>query len=176
MAKNKNKIHWFALSPYKQTLKDSKDTCEIFVEFAGTRQELKKLKAIIDIEGILAVVLVIAQGLLRIEGMQVAKYVLIPYILEIIAVFVFGLFVVRVSEKAEAMKLSVYNKTIKVRPVTCIALSIVAFAGLVGTIIYLCLYGFEGCTGARIVYILIKLAIIALGLFSFFEFKKYEWN
>ncbi len=144
--------------------------------FTGTEKELRTFKTSSLTACILLAVGAIAEGLMKIKSMQNAVYVLLPYMLEFLAVFIFTVRTVKLCNNAADMSYMTYVKTLDILPVLGVITATFTFAGLVGSVVFIAIYGFADCAAARVVYLFFKALNITAAFYSFFNLKKYDWE
>lgn len=175
--KNKNKkVPFFARPLYKESKAIEATYNDETYVFAGTKSELKEYRIISIISCIVAAALVIGQSALRIEGMQSTLYIIIPYMLEFLGTFLFVVFSINLMEHAPSMTKRKYAQTVKTLPIIEIIVAASALAGIIGSIIYLIINGFENCIAARIFYMILKAALLSLMIFMRLFLNKKEWQ
>ena len=176
MNNKKKKVPFFARPLYKESkAAEAAYNDETYI-FAGTKSELKEYRIISIISCVVAAALVIGQAALRIERMQSTLYIIIPYILELVSTFLFIVFSANLIEHAPSMTKRKYAQTVKTLPVIEIIVAACAMAGIIGSIIYLIINGFENCTAARIFYLILKIVLLLLMIFMKSFLNKKEWQ
>ncbi len=176
MQNKKYKPPFFARPLYKEIKSNEGVFDDETYFYAGSEKELKKFRIISIISCVLAAAIVLGEASLRIEAMQSTLYIIIPYMIEFIGVFLFIIFSLNLAEHAKKMSKKKYEQTIKSIPFYELIAGAGACAGIVGSIIYLIINGFEGCTVARLVYIIFKAILIAIMIFMFVFLGKNKWQ
>lgn len=174
MADKKKKTGFVSLPSYREQKKI--DKCNQYAVFAGDVTDLKTLRIERIMICVLLIASVVAQGFMRITGMQTSMLVVFPYAVEVALTALFCVRSFSLVEKAERMNLVIYNKTADLVPALSAVLAILALIGALGSVLYISKNGFDDARIARIVYIAMKVFDIAICIVSFLLMKKYKWD
>jgi len=138
--------------------------------------DYKKANLIISVFGILIALCVIGSGFVNAGGMNNSFYVIVPYVLEVICLFVVAWNTVRIVYAGKKVRAYIYEPAHDRIPDGAVALSVFSAAALTGSAVFTVLHGFEGKMLLCIVFWLLKVLTVCLGIAFYRCFKKLEWE
>lgn len=121
-----------------------------------------------------AAVCTVAAGCLNVGDADNTMYVLIPYMIEVIAAVAFVWSSVRLLLGGSVLRSYVFDQTVKRLPVLAAVLAFGAAATLIGAAVFLILHKTVDVSIA--VYLLLHAAVCALSLFGFQVLRKAKWE
>ncbi|MBE6835041.1 MAG: hypothetical protein E7515_02175 [Ruminococcaceae bacterium] len=144
-------------------------------ETYSLKADYKKAYLIFVVFGVSLALCVIGSGLINAAGMNNTFYVIIPYIAEVISLFVILWSNIKLVYAGEKVRAYVYEPTRHRIPEGTLALAVFSAASLLGSIVFTALHGFEGKMLLCIVFWLLKVLTVLLSLAFNRFFKKKEW-
>lgn len=108
----------------------------------------------------------VAEGCISAAGMDDCFYVILPFIAEIAFAVAVTWAVVRILYSGENIRKYVYDATFGRLPAFCIASAASAAVGIICTVTYIILNGFEGKLTATIIFIVLKVIAIVSALLT----------
>ncbi len=161
------------LSDYKQNAEGKYIYTGIYYSVNGER---KKQIIISALYGAALIVTVLVSGLMNAGGMSNTFYVIIPYILEVSALFALIWNDVRLVYSGGKLKEYVYTAVSKFLPLSAVLLSVFSFIGLICSFLFLILNGTEGKTFQCIVYLVLKFITGITALCARNHFKNINYQ
>ena len=119
---------------------------------------------------------VIGSGCVNAAGMNNSFYVIIPYILEISAVFALCLQTVKLSFAGSEIKAYIKDSAEKYLPAAAVGLIASAAISIIASGVFLILNGTGGKHLLCAVYLILKATGIVLGVFIRRHIKNFEWQ
>lgn len=126
--------------------------------------------------GVCAVALVAAQGLLTAGGMKNTFYVLLPFLGEVISVFLLVWNTVRLLYAGDRMKRYVYESVTKIIPNALLFLGVFAAAAFVGSVVFLALNGAGEGFAASVLQLALEVLASAAGFLLRRYFRRLKWK
>lgn len=116
----------------------------------------------------------VAAGCLNVGDADNTVYVLIPYMIEVIAAVAFVWSAVRLLLGGSILRSYVFDQTVKRLPVLAVALAVGAAATLIGAAVFLILRRTIGVSDA--VYLTLHAAVLALSLLGLRVLRGAKWE
>ncbi len=144
------------------------------MKFSGDETQRKRFLWRLGLSMGGAAVCTVAAGCLNVGDADNTMYVLIPYMIEVIAAVAFLWSAVRLLLGGNVLRSYVYDQTVKRLPVLAVVLAVGAAATLLGTAVFLILHKTIDVSTA--VYLVLHTAVCALSLFGFQALRKAKWE
>ena len=119
---------------------------------------------------------VIGSGFINAAGLNNTFYVIIPYILEVACLFALCWNTVRLLWAKGELREYIYKPVTRGIPSSAMALSIFAGIGLICSIIFILINGFEKKEIWCIIYFILKIADFIFGILIFRLFKTFAFK
>ena len=147
-----------------------------YYEFSGDERAFKKSLILLIILIALLITIIIGSGCVSAGGMKNAFYVIMPYILEVSALFALCWYSFKMLSHGKAIKEYVYKSAHPKIPVIALILAGFSAIGLICSVIFTLINGNEGKPFEAILYPALK-AVTALIAFIFNRsFKNLSWE
>ena len=117
-----------------------------------------------------------ASGFINAAGMNNSFYVILPFIAEVICLFVLTWNSVRLLWAKGVLREYIYSPVKNNVPASSFFVTVFAAIGLIGSLIFMLLHGFEGKPVQCVMYILLKIVSGVCSLLLYKVFKKTEWK
>ncbi len=144
------------------------------MKFSGDEAQRKRFLWRLGLPMAGAAVCTVAAGCLNVGDADNTMYVLIPYMIEVIAAVAFVWSSVRLLLGGSILRSYVFDQTVKRLPVLAVLLALGAAATLTGAAVFLILH--QTIDAATAVYLLLHAAVCALSLFGFKALRKAKWE
>ncbi len=119
---------------------------------------------------------VIGSGLINAAGMNNTFYVIIPYVVEVICLFVLLWNSVRIVYAGQVVRSYIYQPGFSRVCEGAVAIAVFSLLALIGSVIFTALHGFEGKTLQCIFYWVLKLITVLFGVTLNRFAVKLEWE
>ncbi len=119
---------------------------------------------------------VIGSGFVNAAGLSNTFYVIIPYISEVICLFSLCWNLARLLWARGVFREYVYKPVKRGIPTSALALSIFSGIGLICSIIFILINGFENKKNWCIIYFTLKITDLVFGVLIYKFFPKLEWT
>lgn len=106
----------------------------------------------------------VASGCNTAAGMSNTFYVILPYVAEVASLFSVVWGACRLTFGGEPLREYIYRDTVPKLPTRSLLVAISALIGLVGSVVFILLNGFEGQVLLSVIHLLSKLAVAALAM------------
>jgi hypothetical protein len=144
------------------------------MKFAGDEAQRKRFLLTLGLSMGGAAVCTVAAGCLDVGDADNTMYVLIPYMIEVIAAVAFVWSSVRLLLGGSVLRSYVFNQTVKRLPVLAAILALGAAATLVGAAVFLILH--QTIDASTAVYLFLHAAVCALSLLGWKALRSAEWE
>ena len=144
------------------------------MKFSGDETQRKRFLWRLGLSMGGAAVCTVAAGCLNVGDADNTMYVLIPYMIEVIAAVAFVWSSVRLLLGGSVLRSYVFNQTVKRLPVLAAILALGAAATLVGAAVFLILH--QTIDASTAVYIFLLAAVCALSLLGWKALRSAEWE
>ena len=138
----------------------------------NTNGEMKKLCVL----WICSLLTVIGSGFINAAGLNNSFYVILPYIGEVACLFALSWQIIRLLWNKGELKEYYYNKFVNSIPAASAFMSVFSGAGFIGSVVFIILHGFEGKPVLCVLYLILKLTVLALGALTYRFFKTINWE
>ncbi len=138
--------------------------------------DYKKTYLKLSLLSVLMALCVIGSGLVNAAGMNNTFYVIIPYVGEVICLFVILWNSVRIIYAGQNVRAYIKEPGIPRITSGAVALSVFAFCALAGSVVFTAIHGFENKMLHCIVYWVLKLITVPLGIVLNRFVKGNEWE
>ena len=120
--------------------------------------------------------LTVGSGFINAAGMNNTFYVIIPYVGEIICMFVILWNSTRIIYAGQNVRAYIYEPCVPRVYSGALALSVFSLIALIGSVVFTVLHGFEGKTLQCIIYWVLKLVTVPFGIALNRFVRKLEWE
>lgn len=118
----------------------------------------------------------VASGCNTAAGMANTFYVILPYVAEVASLFSVVWGACRLTFGGEPLREYIYRETVPKLPLRSLLAAISALVGLVGSLIFILLNGFEGQGLLSVAHIMSKLAVAALAMWLHRIWKDFRYS
>ena len=138
--------------------------------------DYKKIYLKISVLCVLLALCITGSGFINAAGMNNSFYVIIPFVAEVICLFVILWNSVRVIYAGQNVRAYIYEPGVPRITAGALAISIFAFLALVGSAVFTVLHGFEEKMLQCIIYWILELVSVPVGIALNRFVGKQEWE